>query len=77
MMQFHSSCKISEQTDKMPINESKHKIIMVNDNTFPMFIHLNFANNFNYLVTGIFISGKQGSQLDTTTFSTQNHKCGC
>ena len=26
LVHFHSSCKLSEQTDKMPRNESKHKI---------------------------------------------------
>ena len=36
MVQFPSSCKISDQTNKMPGKENKNKIIMVNENTFPM-----------------------------------------
>ena len=31
--------KMSEQTNKMSKNESKNKIIMVNENSFPMKIH--------------------------------------
>ena len=36
LVHFPSFCKISDQTDKMPRNESKNKIIMVNKNTFPL-----------------------------------------
>ena len=34
--EFPSSCKISDQTDKIPRNKSKNKGIMVNVNTFSM-----------------------------------------
>ena len=36
LVQFPSSCEISEQSDKMPRNESKHKNAMSNENTFPV-----------------------------------------
>ena len=36
LVHFPSFCKISDQTDKMPRNESKNKIIMVSTNTIPM-----------------------------------------
>ena len=36
LVQLPSSCKMSEQSDKMPRNESKNKIIVVKENTFHM-----------------------------------------
>ena len=36
LVNFHTSSKISGQTNKMPRNESKNKFIMVNKNTNPM-----------------------------------------
>ena len=36
LVQFPSPCKISDQSDKMPRNESKNKNAMSNENTFPV-----------------------------------------
>ena len=38
LLQFPSSCKIFNQTDNNRRNESKNKIMMVNKNTFPLYI---------------------------------------
>ena len=50
LTQFPTSCKILDQTDKMPRNESKNKIIMVNENTF--LCKFNIQNHLNTLEYG-------------------------